>query len=90
MGAPGRCVIGIQKDGNPDSTKWFLKHKAELKVPHFVDIEQHVNIDKYGAAEPLQLKLVKIQAAPPSGFAMKNTRKTEWSKLAVPIEDMSD
>ncbi|KAI0857525.1 hypothetical protein F4860DRAFT_353276 [Xylaria cubensis] len=87
---PAAASYGIRKAGKQDGIKWFLKKGDEVKVPHDVNIERHVNIDQSGKAGVLDFKIVKIERPPPTGFVMKTTEKAEWSQHAVPIKDISD
>ncbi|KAF5586243.1 actin-like ATPase domain-containing protein [Fusarium pseudocircinatum] len=41
---PAVASYGIQKGGNKNDIKWFLKHGDELKVPYDITIERHVDI----------------------------------------------
>lgn len=87
---PAIASYGIQKGGRKDSIRWFLRHGDELKVPHTVDIERHVDIDQIGKAGSLNLKIVKVVRSPPRGLFISSAEKALWIERVEPIQDISD
>ncbi|KAG5810831.1 hypothetical protein H9Q71_005235 [Fusarium xylarioides] len=83
---PAAASYGIQKAGNKNDIKWFLRHGDELNVPYDITIERHVDIAQ---AKTLDLQLVKVMKPPPTGLIIKGADKEAWNQLAVPVGDMS-
>ncbi|KAF5586101.1 actin-like ATPase domain protein [Fusarium subglutinans] len=83
---PAVASYGIEKAGNKNDIKWFLRYGDELKVPHGITIERHVDIAKLKA---LDLQLVKVTNPPPTGLIIKSADKEAWNQRAVPVRDIS-
>ncbi|RTE81509.1 hypothetical protein BHE90_003950 [Fusarium euwallaceae] len=88
---PAVASYGIQKGGNKNEIKWFVKNGAEVKVPHEIKIDRDVDLEQNGKAKShLDFKLVKVKVPPPEGLFVGEARRQAWNQRARAVTDVSN